>query len=96
MGKIVLLSDYRPHTAGKARCLDCRHEFEAVAAIGATWLECPQCGLMRGRYIYGVERSDPHWKCDCGNTLFSIYYSQSGSAVVCNNCGVHQTGWDDL
>ena len=80
-----------PHLCGKARCLACRHEWQAVAPVGSTWLECPECKLLRGRFTMPVERnnSEAHWHCKCGNDLF---YSVA-EGVYCPNCGEWQHGF---
>lgn len=80
-----------PHLAGKARCLACRHEWQAVAPTGATWLECPACAAERGCFVYPVGRSDPHWQCDCGNDLFHI----TPDGTYCPVCGVTQEGFTE-
>lgn len=81
-------AEREPHMSGKARCLDCKHEWIAVAPIGTRWLECPVCTLTRGRYVAQAERDVPHWHCNCGNDLF--YATQDG--VYCPNCGEWQQG----
>lgn len=78
-----------PHSTGKARCLDCRHEWTAVAPVGVLWLECPACTLERGRFVAQHERDEPHWHCLCGNTLF--YVVRDG--YYCPNCGTAQQGF---
>jgi len=86
---VVSLDEHRPHLSGKARCLntDCRFEWEAVAPIGARWLECPSCSLERGRFLAQVERPGSHWHCVCGCDLF--YCTDTG--FYCPNCGLWQT-----
>jgi len=78
------------HMTGSARCLGCQHQWEAVAPIGTTELECPACGLKKGRFANPVVRGDVTWTCACSNDLFRI----SGQAqVYCANCGAIQEGW---
>lgn len=85
---VIDLAEYRPHSEGKARCLDCGHAWEAVAPVGVTWMECPMCGLMRGRFVWSHLREGAlHWRCDCGCDLF--YVTPDGS--YCPNCGA----WTD-
>lgn len=91
--KIIDLAAWKeentPHLAGKAVCLSCRHQWAAVAPIGTVWLECPQCTLLRGRFINPVERDCPHWYCHCGCDLF--YATENG--MYCPNCGTWQHGF---
>lgn len=75
-----------PHSTGLAVCLDCKHEWQAVAPAEVMWLECPACGLERGRFKHHHEREDMHWECACGNDLFSI----TPEGVYCPNCGAWQ------
>lgn len=90
---VVSLAEKRveraPHLSGAAKCLGCAHEWAAVAPVGATELECPQCRLMKGRFAYLVS-ADETWHCNCGNDLFRI---RSDAVVYCPNCGDHQVGW---
>lgn len=74
---------------GMVRCLSCKHEWQAEAPAGSTWLECPECSLMKGRFIYPVERKDPHWVCGCGNS----YFQMNPDGIYCPNCGSFQTGF---
>ena len=87
MAEIIDLTKAReartPHMTGPAKCLDCGHEWTAVAPTGTTWMVCPACGLQRGRFAYPAEAPDAHWVCDCGNDLFHV----SPSGILCPNCG---------
>ncbi len=82
--EVVLLDKYRPRLEGWARCLACKHEWDAVVPIGSIWMVCPECSLERGRFVYYMMREEcQHWKCDCGNDLF--YITPDGE--YCPNCG---------
>lgn len=74
---------------GKARCLDCKREWEAVMPLGTLWLECPSCFLVRGRMIYDVQRDGSEWYCNCGNDLFRA----TPNGFYCPNCGEWQNGF---
>lgn len=74
------------HNVGRAKCLACRHEWEAIAPVGTIWLECPACTLERGRFIAQTQRDGLHWACNCGCDLF--YINETGT--YCPNCGVWQ------
>lgn len=79
-----------PHSSGQARCLDCKHEWVAVAPIGTYWLQCPSCSLVRGKYIFMFNFPDElHWNCNCGNDLFYMLKD----CCVCPNCGEKQKGF---
>lgn len=79
-----------PHMHGPARCLGCQHEWEAVASVGAVWLQCPACSVDRGRFISGTDRGEAsRWTCHCGNDLFRII----PAGTYCPNCGEWQAGF---
>lgn len=90
--RITHLGDFRAAKAaggwsqGAARCLDCRHEWQAVAPAGTLWLDCPACTLTRGRFVGQHEWSGPHWHCNCGNDLFYVREDD----FYCPNCGTTQ------
>ncbi|HSX21491.1 MAG TPA: hypothetical protein VLE97_01800 [Gaiellaceae bacterium] len=91
-GNVVSLADRRkdPHSSGEAICLDCKHTWAAVAPTGTVWLECPGCGLTRGRFRYQHERTGAaHWTCKCGNDLFHV----TPDGYYCPNCGVEASGF---
>ncbi len=92
MGTVHNLDDYRPHVTGQARCLDCNHEWVAVAPNAAEWLECHACTLMRGRFVYGCspEAGSPVYMCPgCGNDVFHA----QPAGLFCLNCGCTDTTW---
>lgn len=76
---------FNPHIGGDARCLTCGHEWQAIAPIGTTELECPSCHTWKGVFI-GFAAPDEVWQCDCGNQHF--YISHEGA--MCARCGVRQ------
>jgi len=81
-----------PHISGVAMCLDCKNEWAAVAPHldgFPIWLECPKCGLIRGRFKYQHERFGEQWSCGCGNDLFHI----KPEGIYCPNCGTWQEGY---
>lgn len=91
MGDLVSLQEERekrtPHMRGKAHCLFCRHEWEAVEPVGSVWLQCPACGSQRGRYDGHVSPGAAKWVCNCGNDLF--YITVDGCS--CPSCGAEPT-----
>ena len=74
------------HLSGDAKCLACKHEWMAVAPVGAVWMECPSCTLLRGRYIAHSEYPLDHWNCGCGCDLFHVIKD----CFYCPNCGKEQ------
>lgn len=76
-----------PHLSGRAICLSCRNEWVAVAPVGSVWLDCPECGLQRGRFMAQCEVETKHWFCNCGNDLFHA----TPEGFYCPNCGTWHT-----
>jgi ribosomal protein S27E len=93
MGPVVNLGDYRPHSAGKAVCLGCEHEWVSVAPIGCIHLDCPKCERAQGVWKHGFEPQDGEsfWRCNCGGTLF---YLQPNRVIRCRACGQRVEGYE--
>jgi predicted RNA-binding Zn-ribbon protein involved in translation (DUF1610 family) len=93
MGKVVAFApkqDAGITLNGRARCLGCKHEWIAVVPAGTvTELECPQCGAEKGLMRFPCERSESHWRCNCGNS----YLLATPKHLYCPNCGVDQEPW---
>jgi len=51
MANVVNLDDHRPHTAQYVACMDCAHDWVAVAPKAVGKLECPSCGSMSGEPV---------------------------------------------
>lgn len=93
MGSVVNLSDYQPRVIGKAHCVGCLHDWEAVVPypLQTMWLECPKCKTMMGRFFHHFERSGlRHWHCGCGSDLFFIV---EGGRAYCPNCALWHEGF---
>jgi len=77
-----------PHGAGEAFCLGCNHKWVAVAPVGTTQLECPECHTMKGHWKFEFYPSEEQFvrECNCGNQLF--YLTPEGH--LCANCGIYQ------
>lgn len=92
MGSVVAFE--RPvsdqHLTGVGRCVSCRHEWRAVAPVGVDWMQCPSCGLMRGRFMHPVCPKDGEkvWTCACGCDVFMILANPV--AAMCIGCGTEQ------
>ena len=93
MGRVFELKPKEdPHIAGNAVCLNCQRSWVAVAPVGSTSLECPDCGTMKGVFVNPVEdvgAGVEHWRCGCGN----YYLLMTRTRVYCPNCGETQTGF---
>lgn len=93
MGDVTAFPDrvkLDPHLAGKAKCLDCKSEWDFVAPVGTLYLECPKCGTHRGVQqgpCDGAEDDDV-WECNCGCTLFKIIaHNGVFKWMICLRCG---------
>jgi len=76
-----------PHRAGEARCLNCKHEWAAVAPVGAVTLQCPKCETFQGLFK-GVSCTEfKQWQCDCKEWTFFI----DEHGPYCAHCGVRPT-----
>lgn len=93
MGKILAFPEKsEPHLRGFARCLSCKHEWQAVTPEGLiAGFECPACGLMHG-VLQGLcePENGTRWVCKCGCDL---YYILPTNGCQCLMCGVIQTGF---
>lgn len=74
-----------PHGAGEAICICCKHVWRAVAPVGVTFFECPECGTHKGtwKYPYHTPVGELYLACDCDNWLFVI----TPTGALCPNCG---------
>ena len=96
MGEIVQLrkQEDQPHLVGTGKCLDCGAEWKAVATVGTTHLECPQCKTSRGVLAGPVDAhvGEQVWTCNCGCELFKIVATPTGQfeCILCIKCGKGQ------
>lgn len=70
---------------GVAICAACRYEWVAVAPVGETLIQCPNCCTEKGRIKY-AHSADTAWKCSCECDLFMI----TDMGTLCINCGKYQ------
>jgi len=70
---------------GLAFCIDCNHEWQAVAPTGTTFLECPECKTMKGKYRFEFQ-PETRRVCNCGNDLFHL----TREGHLCPRCGIYQ------
>jgi hypothetical protein len=92
MADVVSLADRRPHVEGKARCLECSAEWQGVAPIGTTRLECGVCQTHKGVWVgaMGPPEGALYWRCNCGNDLFTLLPT---GAPMCAQCGLRASSW---
>lgn len=78
-----------PHGTGEAFCLQCDHVWQAVAPVGTTQLECPECHTMKGlmKYPHAPAEGTLVRECRCGNQYFWI----TPEGHMCPNCGIYQS-----
>lgn len=88
---VINLQERLPHMTGEAICMECRHEWTAVAEIGAVNFECPNCSTFKGIWVGPCFADTPLWECNCGNEFFVLHEDQ----IMCARCGLSQHGiWD--
>ena len=87
---VLNLDEHRPHSAGEAICLECRHMWAAVTPIGSYQFDCPKCGsgMGRWRFPFGPEVGVKLWTCRCGNDHFVM----TPEKIMCAKCGQRQIG----
>lgn len=94
MGAVLSLSDARqerePHLSGLARCVACRHEWVAVAPVGAHELECPECTATKCYFMNSTMRGEQVWVCNCGCDVFRI---SPTVGPYCVHCATVSEGW---
>ena len=81
-----------PHLSGLAQCISCKHRWQAVALVGTKELECPECGLNKGRFrnVCMPPQDEQIWVCDCGCELFVV---SKKNGYMCVECGLYQRGF---
>ena len=81
-----------PHLSGNAQCIGCKHRWVAVAPVGTMELDCPECGLNKGRFrnVCMPEKTKEIWVCGCGCDLFVVVKTDG---YMCVNCGLYQRGF---
>jgi Zn finger protein HypA/HybF involved in hydrogenase expression len=86
MSNVISIQEKMPHNSGPAKCLNCNHEFVAVAPVGAVSFECPSC-LLHKAVFAGVAcppEDDLVFRCNCGNENFNVLTY----GVFCIQCGL--------
>jgi len=88
MGDVIDINANKPHLAGKAICLQCKHEWAQVAPHGTLGFECPECACAKGVF-QGLVTPDSVWKCECGNHVHAL----TPEGAQCLMCGEMQYSW---
>lgn len=93
MTNVVDINDKIPHVEGTAMCIICQHEWQAVAPIGARWLECPICHAKRGvfKHVIDLPAGGFTFICKCSGVVFYI----APDGPKCLGCGFKHS-WDML
>lgn len=78
------------HLSGMFVCGACHHEWEDVAPVGTTHVDCPNCGRAWGAAKNAVE-PEYSWRCNCGESLFWL----TPKGALCRRCGIITTDWAD-
>lgn len=83
----------QPHWTGTAKCIDCGHQWEAVAPLGQRWVDCPSCGLNKGTPFrpFGADEGDRLLFCNCGCEALTAYQRKGRMWVRCMGCGTDLT-----
>lgn len=76
-----------PRVRGPAKCLQCKHEWEADVlgdGSGFDGFECPECGMLKGYFNAPWNiRDGEQWFCQCGSHVFQV----GETGVQCCHCG---------
>jgi hypothetical protein len=81
MTNVVRLDEHRPHTVKYVTCMNCAHDWVAVAPVGVTSLECSECGAMEGEQ---VNHHDIEWFKRYMSPKFSKKQQQKRTLVLLN------------
>lgn len=85
MSNVINIEQNLPHMTGEAVCIECKHEWVAVAPIGTHELECGECGTIKGVWKH-MAAPATCWECKCGNQHFWI----DPDGAMCAKCGTRQ------
>ena len=71
---------------GTGYCMECKHEWVAVAPVGVNVFTGPACGTEKGTWMGVVEPPAERWECNCGGQLFFVTLT----GFDCARCGTTQ------
>lgn len=88
--------EHSPHIQGRVKCINCKHEWQGVAPVGTTWVECPECGSRKACFYYDVAPNAGQFvfTCNCGCELLRLVSDVgepdffTSAELLCVNCGV--------
>lgn len=87
MSDVIDITDRLPYHRGLAKCLQCKHEWQAVVPVvgGTSGFECPSCGFYKGVFagLFDPPSDTPIWTCPCGCDTFKI----TPDIILCVLCG---------
>lgn len=95
MSNVIDILSRKPHLAGAALCLGCKHTWEAVEPVGTVSLECPECGTDRGVMAGLAFPKDGAMVWTCNNDDNTLFTKVVGQGWLCVVCGATQTNVDD-
>lgn len=81
-----------PHRSGAARCLNCKHEWQAVAPVGAASLQCPACATFQGVFVGITCTQFRQWQCVCGELTYFV----DERGPYCCHCGTRPERFTDI
>ena len=83
-----------PHTSGAIICMNCKHEWEGVAPVGTTDMDCPSCGCAKGVHKQFIGPSaGVLYTCNvCDGTLFTF---RDDFSALCAGCGTRHWPFSD-
>lgn len=90
MSNVVQLDDFRPHSVGPARCLNCRHEWIATTPQGMRSFECPACELSRGVWRGVATPHEGSHVMTCIECEEQMFWILGDGQAMCVNCGTYQ------
>ncbi len=88
MSEVVDINSRKPVLEGTAKCVACKHEWQAEAPAGTKDLECPSCGLMRGAWKYHLFGPSDGYRWICTKCDSDIFYVIT-TGCKCLGCGEH-------
>lgn len=73
-----------PKYSGTARCLTCKHEWEAESN-DYSWLDCPNCKSMRGMWdkLWTIPEGTSYRVCGCDCDQYMV----TNIGMFCVGCG---------
>jgi hypothetical protein len=84
MSNVISINQAKPHISGDAHCIGCGHDWVAVAPIGTSVIDCPECKGAKGIFVnLCCKLSEAHLTCSCGNDFLHI----TPGGFYCPKCG---------